>query len=802
MLPAQTTACEGIDDLDPCIFLELRGVCVDGACQIGDCGNGEVEPGEVCDDGNVEPRDGCNADCRSDETCGNDYLDIDVERVEQCDSGVPRLAGDGCTSTCNAEFDIWQDSTPKQLVPLAYAAMAYDEARDEIVLFGGYRNNGTASSETWVFTGGAWEQRFPASAPEARWAASMAYYPKLGKVVLVGGSSSTSKYAGTWTWDGHEWNKLAVANEPTGRSAATMAYHPASDVLMLYGGTTITGSSLDDTYSFNGTAWTKLAGLTLTPQGAHGSQPYHSMFLDPGSGDLLMFAGTSGTAPVGYMYRWGATGWADIGLTTTDTSPPAHIEVYLGRTGTRPTLFGGRFTSTLFSNKTYLWNNDLNRWDLIAPSVNPSTRYAGGAAWNVEEMLIFGGFTGGGPSAGTYRLDNARTRWTSIPTTPIPTERFNAATAYDARRGDVVVFGGTTGGLQVDDTWRWDAPVWKVITPLPSARERAALAFDEAREETVLFGGNFGCGLGSGSNIGPACPGSGSGSGGGSGSSALPTIDHDDTYVLTDGIWSLRDVSVRPSPRASAAMTYAPGHGTLLFGGDAQAIRKSDTWLWDGTMWKDLQPTSSPPPMTGGRLVFDRVSNVAVLYGGEGALGTIWLFDFALSAWTEAVPPTGPAPEPRTSPVFVYNPRRNRVLLFGGKSAAGQLLADTWEFETVTRTWEERHPVQLPPLRYDASAVYDSLNSRVMLYGGVGVSSNALEDVWTYSFVSNTPGVDLCDGTDADADELIDCADPDCYPRCDPYCPPATTCVDVRARCGDGVCSPVEEGVCADCPPN
>ncbi len=62
------------------------------------CGNGRVEAGEECDDGNNFPGDGCNATCTSDESCGNGIVDP----AESCDDGnlVP---GDGCDQICRRE---------------------------------------------------------------------------------------------------------------------------------------------------------------------------------------------------------------------------------------------------------------------------------------------------------------------------------------------------------------------------------------------------------------------------------------------------------------------------------------------------------------------------------------------------------------------------------------------------------------------------------------------------------------------------------------------------------------------------
>jgi cysteine-rich repeat protein len=83
-------------------------VCDDGNVISGDgcsadcralenCGNGVMDEGEVCDDGNVLGGDGCSADCASDETCGNGVIDFAVG--EACDDGNT-VSGDGCSGDC------------------------------------------------------------------------------------------------------------------------------------------------------------------------------------------------------------------------------------------------------------------------------------------------------------------------------------------------------------------------------------------------------------------------------------------------------------------------------------------------------------------------------------------------------------------------------------------------------------------------------------------------------------------------------------------------------------------------------
>lgn len=65
------------------------------------CGNGKVETGEQCDDGNTMSNDGCSSLCQKDTripSCGDGVQDPG----EQCDDHN-KQDGDGCSSTCTTE---------------------------------------------------------------------------------------------------------------------------------------------------------------------------------------------------------------------------------------------------------------------------------------------------------------------------------------------------------------------------------------------------------------------------------------------------------------------------------------------------------------------------------------------------------------------------------------------------------------------------------------------------------------------------------------------------------------------------
>lgn len=62
--------------------------------QLPTCGNGQIETGEQCDDGNTADADGCSATCQL-EICGNKIVDAG----EACDDGN-FVSGDGCDANC------------------------------------------------------------------------------------------------------------------------------------------------------------------------------------------------------------------------------------------------------------------------------------------------------------------------------------------------------------------------------------------------------------------------------------------------------------------------------------------------------------------------------------------------------------------------------------------------------------------------------------------------------------------------------------------------------------------------------
>ncbi len=63
------------------------------------CGNGVLDLGETCDDGNADESDACLSDCQP-ATCGDGFV---RSGVEQCDDGNA-VQNDGCSTRCSVGY--------------------------------------------------------------------------------------------------------------------------------------------------------------------------------------------------------------------------------------------------------------------------------------------------------------------------------------------------------------------------------------------------------------------------------------------------------------------------------------------------------------------------------------------------------------------------------------------------------------------------------------------------------------------------------------------------------------------------
>ena len=198
--------------------------------------------------------------------------------------------------------------TPSNNMPPARFGngIAYDAAREQVVLFGGVDCSlGNEFNDTWVWDGTTWTQRFPATSPPARTNIRLAYDAQRGKVVLFGGRGDTAELNDTWTWDGTTWTEQHPSTVPPVRDTAGVAYDAQRGEVVMFGGYQgCYHCNPDDTWTWDGVTWTQ-EFPTTSPSGRDSM----GMVYDALRGEVVLFGGIFFPTTYNDTWTWDGSNW-------------------------------------------------------------------------------------------------------------------------------------------------------------------------------------------------------------------------------------------------------------------------------------------------------------------------------------------------------------------------------------------------------------------------------------------------------------------------------------------------------------
>jgi hypothetical protein len=249
----------------------------------------------------------------------------------------------------------WTQQSPATNPPArSQSAMVYDAAQSQVVLFGGYLSNTAPfrSSDTWVWNGTTWTQQSPATSPSARADHAMAYDAAQSNVVLFGGFTDNGTTLGdTWVWNGTTWTQQSPAPSPAARFFHAMAYDPVHNQVVLFGGQpSISGGALNDTWVWDGTNWTQMSPAN-SPPARYG----HTLVYDAQRGQMVLFGGeNANNAYLNDTWVWDGTNWTQESPAASPAARSFHNAAYDAAQG-QVVLFGGLGGSSLF-NDTWVWS--------------------------------------------------------------------------------------------------------------------------------------------------------------------------------------------------------------------------------------------------------------------------------------------------------------------------------------------------------------------------------------------------------------------------------------------------------------
>ncbi|MEO5799251.1 MAG: hypothetical protein ABIZ70_15625 [Gemmatimonadales bacterium] len=186
-----------------------------------------------------------------------------------------------------------------------------------------------------------------------------------------------------------------------------------------------------------------------------------------------------------------------------------------------------------------------------------------------------------------------------------------------------------------------------------------------------------------------------------------------------------------PPPRAHASMAYDPAsRRVVLAGGSSDGQNFGDTWGWDGVRWSQLAIPALP--RTSHALVFDAARGAVTMVGGADLAPppaeSFWgsgLFRLGPAGW---LPEHRDSLPPRLKASVAYDPRRKRIVVFGG-SVDNQPSRETWEFDG--RHWRLMTATG-PVARSGAVMAYHAATGKLVLFGGGDAAGDDLRDTWTW----------------------------------------------------------------------
>jgi hypothetical protein len=482
------------------------------------------------------------------------------------------------------------------------AAIAYDPATGDVVLFGGTGSDGQVLAGTWLWDGSGWSEAGPVDSPPARYGAEMAWDPQSQRVILLGGTGGSGCSTGTgssgtvtgsagtvsitggctqlqdaWAWGGSDWSQIALGNG-TGRlggytlAGASMATDPTSGKLVLVTANSSSAGPVPLPAIYNS------GGASATGSGGASGGVCIGVGGGPCGSPVALPSATSGTSPA--QTACPMDGGCVSTLCPATASPvagvatpaiacaicPATTSGAVPTCGICPEASGGATPSTgsevICSNcpleiscaplaATLTWVFDGSSFQLAGSSATDSPGSGGQLAWFPGPGLLVDLGANLGAVAGGSDL--------------------------------ACPYGDPCPLIPAAEDWQWNGGGW---TPVQDLQVSAARSFEVPPISDTAAGEVVG-------------------------------LDYTGAiWVSTNPAagWVTAPSAGAPAARSRPALAYDGSTGqVVLFGGELLGSSSAagevvgDTWTWDGTAWTEQEggapaptPSATPVPTTTG----------------------------------------------------------------------------------------------------------------------------------------------------------------------------------------------------------
>ncbi len=276
------------------------------------------------------------------------------------------------------------------------------------------------------------------------------------------------------------WTRVADGPGPIAGQPA--AYHASKGYTIIYD--VVPGCSVQHTWAWDGAQWLFLGASEW------GCLSFGGLGYDERRDVTVLHGGSGGTFVSTDTLEWNGVKW-EFATTFVPPARAFHSIVYDAAIE-RMVLYGGiNSDGDVVYDDTWTWDG-IDEWQQVHPMTTPGGRTSHGMAYDAlrGETILFGGGNFGGLSEDTWAYDGLT--W-SKKAVAGPSPRGSHRMAYDSWRGLVMVFAGSANNEPLNDLWEWDGMEWTEV-PIPKAlrppeRRAFAMAFDSKRGVLFIYGG-------------------------------------------------------------------------------------------------------------------------------------------------------------------------------------------------------------------------------------------------------------------------------------------------------------------------
>ncbi|HEY8756010.1 MAG TPA: hypothetical protein VIN65_06640 [Candidatus Dormibacteraeota bacterium] len=435
--------------------------------------------------------------------------------------------------------------------------------------------------------------------PPARSGAAIAYDSSEGVTVMYGGTDGAGRQlSDTWTWNGSAWTTAAKGPGPL--VDVRMVDDPAVSGVLLVGmpAPKLSGGSgggvvgCISSGSGTGTASPGSVSNGGTPAGTNAGS---ALATPPVGGPIVTAAPTAipaqptcppvAVAPAEQTWLFTSQGWSHAAAGST-TTPASGAQLTFDPTTRQVVAVSGSY----FNCGPPL-ESASNGAARACPMLGASTK-PGAAIVSPAPCDAIGGCFGNG-SIATWTW--AGGRWTKQTTATLPaggiTLLFNDPTTGHATLMTQSATGCPANALcpapatqipatvPLTSTWSWTGSGWRQVSQVHAVQQMPSVA---GAVVAAVMG------------------------------HIVVVTDTGQTWTFAAGQWTQDSSAGQPSTRSGAAMAEGPSGTVVLFGGTVPGgfgvplpatsgtpsdSTGSDTWVWNGSVWKHVAGTTpSPPP--------------------------------------------------------------------------------------------------------------------------------------------------------------------------------------------------------------